>query len=146
MIRRGLEALDWYGRRAGLSVADGVLRPPTARPAGAPLDAPHLELAVDAGATAEAFAEAYRATGSAHHGRLARKALDWFLGANRHGEPVYCPATGTCAEGVGLAGVVERHSAAATLAYLGALLALASTDLVTVPVVRPQHSDLAVVA
>jgi hypothetical protein len=76
----------------------------------------------------EAFAEAYRATGRPHHGRLAQRAFDWFAGANRFGVPAHDPGTGTCLDGLGL-DADGRRTPAAALSYLDALLALVTADL-----------------
>jgi hypothetical protein len=126
MVRAGVEALDWYAGRIGLGGADGPVRLPTP-----------TERAVDVGATVEAFVAAYRATGRAHHARLAQRAFDWFAGANRYGVAAHDPATGTCLDGLGL-GIGGRRTPVAALAYLGALLALVSVDLADVaPTLEP---------
>jgi glycosyltransferase involved in cell wall biosynthesis len=145
MVRRGLGSLDWYARRVGLAGADGVLRLPTGP----------TELAGDAGAVVEALVEAYRATGSGSYARLARRSFDWFLGANRHAEPVYDQEQGRCRPGVaadpgdrtrdGLGTVTTMNRDRAddgtgTLAYLGATLALVTADLADLPAA---HRDLA---
>jgi hypothetical protein len=117
MVRVGVEALDWYAGRIGLGDADGPVR----------LPAP-TERATDVGATVEAFVEAYRATGRAHHARLARRAFAWFAGTNRYGVPAHDAESGTCLDGLGL-GTDGRRTPVAALAYLEALLALVSADL-----------------
>jgi hypothetical protein len=119
MVRAGVEALDWYAGRIGLGDADGPVR----------LPAP-AERTEDVGATVEAFVEAYRATGRAHHARLARRAFEWFDGVNRYGVPVHDAETGTCLDGLGLGMDTDgRPTPVAALAYLGALLTLVSADL-----------------
>jgi glycosyltransferase involved in cell wall biosynthesis len=138
MVRRGLTALDWYTLRVGLGPADGVLRLPSIAAGYA-----GVELATDAGALVEALVQAHAATASSHYGRLARRVWQWFLGANRHGEPVYDPQARWCRLGVrpqtpdrsagGLLTVLDGPSAPATLAFAGASLALAAADLVAMP-------------
>jgi hypothetical protein len=59
---------------------------------------------------------------------LARRAFDWFLGANTHAAAVYDPAAGTCAESIAADGSLGAHTATATLAFLGALLCLVSVE------------------
>jgi hypothetical protein len=117
MVGAGVEALDWYAGRIGLGGADGPAR----------LPAP-TERAVDVGATVEAFAAAYRATGRAHHARLARRCFDWFAGVNRYGVMAHDPDTGSCVEALGL-GTDGRRTPVAALAYASALLALADAGL-----------------
>jgi len=147
MLSHGVQSLDWYARRAGLTIADGVPRAPeTAAAHRLTADRSGVERSIDAAALVEALVEAYRATGAAHYGRLARRAFDWFLGANRYAEPVYNPDLGMCRHGLGRAAVAERYTVVATLAYLGALLSLASADLVAIPVSESSRRDLAAVA
>jgi hypothetical protein len=117
MVRAGVEALDWYAGRIGLGGADGPAR----------LPAP-TERAVDVGATVEAFVAAYRATGRAHHARLARRCFDWFAGVNRYGVAAHDPGTGSCVDALGL-GTDGRRTPVAALAYASALLALVDADL-----------------
>jgi len=124
MVARGLASLDWYAARVGLGAADAPLRLPSP-----------VERAVDVGATVEAFVEAYRATGRAHHARWARRAFDWFAGANRDGVPVYDAGSAACRHVLGVAGEPTR---VATLAYLSALLALADAGLA---VLAPTDAD-----
>jgi hypothetical protein len=131
MVRAGVSSLDWYAGRIGLGDADGPARLPTP-----------TERAVDIGATVEAFAEAYRATGRAHHGRLARRSFEWFAGLNRYGVPAHDPVSGTCLDALGLGlglGADGRRSPSAGLAYLAALLALASADLTVLEPAGVEH-------
>ena len=136
MVRRGLASLDWYGRRIGLAAADGVPRLPGSG----------TERSVDAGATVEAFVEAYRATGAPLYGRWARRSFEWFLGANRYGIPLYDPDTGTCLDGLGLTGPGQAGTSTATLAYLAALLCLVSVDLAVLAPADAERWDLAAAA
>ncbi len=142
MVGHGLESLDWYSRRVGLGRAEGVLRVPTSLGSGAQ----ESELAVDAAALVEALVEAYRATGRSHYGRLARRAFDWFGGVNRYAQPVYRHDLGMCREGLSRAGWTQPYTPTATLAYAGALVSLASADLVPVPAIATPRHDLAAVA
>jgi glycosyltransferase involved in cell wall biosynthesis len=135
MVRRGLGALDWYTGRVGLGPADGVLR--------LPWSSSGVELATHAGALVEALVAAHAATGSSHYARLAVRAWQWFLGANRHAEPVYDSDGGWCRVGVhpqapdrtadGLLTLVDGPSVSASLAFAGATLSLHGAGLVSVP-------------
>jgi glycosyltransferase involved in cell wall biosynthesis len=147
MVRRGLFGLDWYVSRAGLASADGVLR--------LPWSGAGIEPAADAGAAVEALVLGHAATGSSHYARLAVRAWQWFLGANRHAEPVYDADAGWCGIGLlpqapdrtadGRLSIMDGPASAldvmdtrqslvpATLAFAGATLALAGAGLLSLP-------------
>jgi glycosyltransferase involved in cell wall biosynthesis len=137
MVRRGLGALDWYTGRVGLGPADGVLR--------LPWSSAGLEPATHAGALVEALVAAHGATGSSHYARLAMRAWQWFLGANRHAEPIYDEEGGWCRVGLrpqapdrtadGLLTVVDGPSISASLAFAAATLSLHGAGLVSLPAV-----------
>jgi glycosyltransferase involved in cell wall biosynthesis len=120
LVRLGQRALDWYVHRIGLGEVDGVLTLPD----------PGGETAADVAAVVEALVGAYSATGARRYGQLARRAFGWFSGVNRVGEPAYDPALGRCRERIGRA--QSPVTVSATLAYLGAALALRDAGLICV--------------
>jgi glycosyltransferase involved in cell wall biosynthesis len=120
LVRLGQRALDWYIHRVGLGEADGVLALPD----------PGGETAADVAAVVEALVGAYTVTGARRYGRLARRAFGWYAGLNRSGDPAYDVSLGRCRDRVGR--VATPVSVPATLAYLGAALALRDAGLVRV--------------
>ena len=88
---------------------------------------------------------AHGATGSSHYARLAMRAWQWFLGANRHAEPIYDEEGGWCRVGLrpqapdrtadGLLTVVDGPSISASLAFAAATLSLHGAGLVSLPAV-----------
>ncbi len=72
----------------------------------------------------EAAIAAHRVTGEARWLRLARRGLDWFLGANDIREPLYDYRTGGCRDGLHPDRASGNQGAESTLAWLLALLAL----------------------
>ena len=118
---QGARALDWYVRRVGLGDVDGVFTLPGG------------ESATAVGAAVEALAEAYRVTGARRFGRFALRAFAWFAGANRAGEPAY--EAGRCRERVGGAAPAPV-TVCATLAHLGAAVALRDAGLATLSAYR----------
>ncbi|MCI0690213.1 MAG: hypothetical protein L0Y54_23690, partial [Sporichthyaceae bacterium] len=137
MAERGLESIDWLARRAGLTAtADGLWRSPTA---GA-------QRATEAGGFVEALAHAQVSTGLMPYGRMAQQAMAWFLGGNVTAEAVLEVELGASRAGLGSSAAMTMLSTEATLAYLGAVLALHSAGLVALPVVEVARQDLATVA
>jgi hypothetical protein len=136
-VARGVESIEWLARRAGLTTtADGMWHPPTAGP----------QLCVDAAAFVESLVDAHVATGEAVFGRMAQQAMSWFLGANVATQAVLDQERGACRIGLGPSAAFAEPTAVATLAYLGAALALRSAGLATLPVVEVARQDLAAVA
>jgi len=129
---RGLAALDWYLDQV---TRDGLLRlvGNCWRWRGADRGPDGDEQPIDAGATVETLVAAYRRTGSARYGRLARRAFSWFLGANRLGVWLYDPISGGCHDGLSIVGVNGNEGAESTLAYYQALTALLGVGLATWP-------------
>lgn len=80
---------------------------------------------IEAGYMAEACAAAYEITGAAHYREHARAAVEWLLGRNRLGLPLYDPATGACADGLRRGGVNMNQGAESVVAALLGLLAVA---------------------
>ena len=82
------------------------------------------EQPIDAAALAEAEVEAFAATGDQAHAHRAILAFEWFLGANKLGEPVYDFATGGCRDGVGSEALNLNEGAESTLAFLQAIITI----------------------
>ncbi len=79
---------------------------------------------VEVQALVEAAVEAHRATGEACWLDTARRGLDWFLGANDLGEPLYDYRTGGCRDGLHPDRASANEGAESTLAWILALLAV----------------------
>ena len=77
---------------------------------------------VEAMATAEACAEAYRLTGDDAWYDRARRFLDWFTGENDTGSALYDYQTGGCRDGLSPGGPNQNQGAESTLAWLIALV------------------------
>jgi glycosyltransferase involved in cell wall biosynthesis len=83
---------------------------------------------VEAGATVSACLDARRATGDSRWFTHARRAFDWFLGANELRRPLYDPASGACHDGLHPDRINGNQGAESTLSFLLALLELRSPD------------------
>jgi len=83
---------------------------------------------VEAGATASACLEAYRATGDASWLDEGRRAFEWFLGQNRLHQWLYDASTGGCRDGLHPDRVNQNQGAEATLAFLLSLCEMRATD------------------
>ena len=79
---------------------------------------------IEAGYTAEACMVAYEVTGEVRYLALGRAAVEWFLGRNRQGVPLYDPATGRCADGLDRHGASRNSGAESVLCCLLGLLAV----------------------
>jgi hypothetical protein len=73
---------------------------------------------LEAGASVSACLEAWRATRSLRWLTEARRAFDWFLGANDLAQPLHEPATGGCHDGLLCDRVNANQGAESTLAFL----------------------------
>lgn len=62
--------------------------------------------------------EAHDASGDPYWMAMARRAFDWFLGANDLGLSLYDAGTGGCRDGLHVDRVNENQGAESTLAYL----------------------------
>jgi hypothetical protein len=82
---------------------------------------------IEAHATISACLEAYRITGESFWLGQARIALEWFLGRNDLGLPLYDPNSGGCYDGLHVDRINQNQGAESTLAYL---LSLVETKLV----------------
>jgi glycosyltransferase involved in cell wall biosynthesis len=139
MFCRALETLDWYLDQVGLAGPEPMLRciGNLWRERGVDVGHDGDEQPLDAAATVEVLAAAWRATGAARYARLARRAHAWFEGVNRAGVPLHDRATGGCRDGLSLEGANQNMGAESTLAYYQSLLALVDTGLVPAPRVEP---------
>ncbi|MBN1808434.1 MAG: glycosyltransferase family 4 protein [Planctomycetes bacterium] len=81
---------------------------------------------VEAASTIRACFEAYRSTGDERWTVEARRAFEWFLGANVLNQPLYDPATGGCRDGLHPDRVNQNEGAEATLSWLVSLLEMQS--------------------
>lgn len=74
--------------------------------------------AIEAGYTIEACATAYDLTGAPRYLEMERAALEWFLGRNRLGQPLYDLVTGACADGLDPQGVSLNQGAESVICCL----------------------------
>ncbi len=130
---------DW--RDAGLETLDWLCKVQTApaghfRPIGSEgfwrhggARATFDQQPVEAGASVAACIEAWRATRSLRWLAEARRAFDWFLGANDLAEPLHDPATGGCRDGLLCDRVNGNQGAELTLAFLLATVEMQSARL-----------------
>jgi hypothetical protein len=132
IMRRGLEALDWYTQQCTVDSDTIRLVGNRWRRADDPTR-PHTEEGdeqpIDATALVEALIEASVHTGRREYARQAVRSFEWFVGRNSQDLPVYDLATGGCHDGLGPDGLNPNEGAESTLAYLQALLALESAGL-----------------
>ncbi len=85
---------------------------------------------IEAQTTLSACLEAYRLTEDPWWHEQAQIALDWFLGWNDLGLPLYCPETGGCRDGLHPDRSNENRGAESTLAFL---LSMAEMRLTQTP-------------
>lgn len=81
----------------------------------------HDQQPLEACACVSACIEAFGATGDPHWREEARRAFDWYLGANDLGAPLYDAATGGCCDGLHESRVNLNQGAESTLSFLLAL-------------------------
>jgi glycosyltransferase involved in cell wall biosynthesis len=123
MVRQGLTSLEWLihqqtiGNRVSLIGNRGWLARDGSR-------ARFDQQPIEAMATVEACAEAYRLTGDDTWYDRARKFLDWFTGANDTGSALYDYQTGGCRDGLSPGGPNQNQGAESTLAWLISLLTI----------------------
>ncbi|NUR58913.1 MAG: glycosyl transferase family 1, partial [Catenulispora sp.] len=135
VVEHALTALDWYLGQVGLGAdqPDGTLRlvGNLWRCKGIPQpEYEGDEQPIDAAAVVEACAEAWRVTGREFYAQRARRAFEWFLGANRLGIPLYDASSGGGRDGLRATDANPNQGAESTLAYYQALLALRRANLV----------------
>ena len=123
MVAQGLKSLEWLvvqqiiGTRVSLIGNHGWLDRKGNR-------ARFDQQPVEAMATAEACAEAYRLTADDAWYDRARKFLDWFTGENDTGSALYDYQTGGCRDGLSPGGPNQNQGAESTLAWLISLLTI----------------------
>lgn len=126
MSRQGLASLDWLFRQQ--TGADGCLTligcNGWLRRGGAP--AHFDQQPIEVMALVDAAAEAWRQTGDPRWQEEIRRCLDWFLGRNVVGTPLYDPRTGGCRDGLTVQGANQNEGAESTLSWLLSLLAAAA--------------------
>jgi glycosyltransferase involved in cell wall biosynthesis len=79
---------------------------------------------VDAGSLAETCLLAGMLSGQPGYLDMALAALQWYLGRNRLGTPLYYPDTGACSDGLTAAGPSKNMGAESTISFLLALVEL----------------------
>lgn len=79
---------------------------------------------LEAGCAVEAEVEGFKVTGKSEHLERARVALQWFLGRNMLGQPLYDPETGACHDGLEPHEVNRNCGAEATISCLASLQAM----------------------
>ncbi len=118
-IERGLECLQWLTAQCDQQT---YLRFPGHRgwTKAAPLQWSGDEQPLEALAFIEAHLQAYEITHDSSHEHAALRGLDWFYGANRLGQSLAEPLTGSCYDGLGSYDVNRNCGAESTLALLQA--------------------------
>lgn len=84
---------------------------------------------IEAGLTAETCMTAYEITGDDRYLDLAQAAVQWLLGRNRLGEPLYDPSSGRCRDGLDRQGVSDNFGAESAICALLGLLAVPATQV-----------------
>ncbi len=117
-LEHGLRALDWlYSTQ---TAENGFFRPVGSNgfwhrgEAPARFDQQPLEAAAMVGASIDAW----HATGEERWKERARKAFDWFLGANDLGLPLYDAQNGGCCDGLQETRINQNQGAESTLSFL----------------------------
>ena len=121
MKTTGLRALAWL--MEGQTGIDGCFRPIGSNgfwKRGAE-PALHDQQPLEAAAAVSACIEAFNATGDPAWEQSAKRAFDWFLGANDLRLPLYDPSTGGCFDGLHDNRVNQNQGAESTLSFLLAL-------------------------
>ncbi|MCX7868445.1 MAG: glycosyltransferase family 4 protein [Terrimicrobiaceae bacterium] len=120
-LRWGLESLRWLMDHQ--RSAEGYFRPVGSNGfwRRGRMPAWHDQQPLEACACVSACMEAHGATGDPHWQHEARRAFDWYLGANDLGAPLYDAATGGCCDGLHESRVNQNQGAESTLSFLIAL-------------------------
>ncbi len=122
----GIAALDWLC--AIQSSSEGHFRPMGCEGFGTPGELfPFDQQPLEAWATVDACATAYRITGKLRWHDRAERAYAWFLGANDRGGVLASSATGRCCDGLTRHGVNLNVGAESVLAFHLAHRAMADT-------------------
>lgn len=93
--------------------------------------APYGQQPVDAGALVETCVLAMALTGNEQYLEMAYAALQWYLGRNRLGVPLYSPITGACADGLERDGPSANKGAESTISFILALLSLYRWEMIS---------------
>jgi len=124
LVSLGLETLSWLGDQFGLARGSLRLTGHCGRHRAEPSSRLGDEQPLDAAAFVEAELAAFAITGRPHHGALAMRGFEWFLGRNHLQRPLYDFATGGCSDGLGIDAVNQNEGAESTLAFHRAALLL----------------------
>ena len=122
MIRTGLSTLDWLVRHQ--TGPRGQFRPVGCKGFGRAYAPPLAfdQQPLEATATVDAAAAAYRASGELQWKRVARDAFAWFFGGNDARTPLADPTEGSCCDGLMATGVNRNEGAESILSlHLAAL-------------------------
>ncbi len=121
MLQTGLRALTW--RQQAQTAPAGHFRPIGSEGfwLRGQLPASHDQQPLEATASVAACIEAFHATGDEHWRQEATRGLDWFLGRNDLGQPLYDGSNGGCFDGLQPTGVNRNQGAESTLSFLMAL-------------------------
>jgi glycosyltransferase involved in cell wall biosynthesis len=115
MVDRGLAALAWLvGRQTN---PRGAFRPVGCKSFGRPYAPPLAfdQQPLEATATIDAAAAAYRATGEEEWRRVAETAFGWFFGDNDAGMPIADTSDGSCFDGLMATGINRNQGAESIL-------------------------------
>lgn len=96
---------------------------------------------VEAASMTSACIEAYRTTLDDFWLQSARRSLDWFLGKNDLGIPLYDPNTGGCKDALHIDRVNQNQGAESTLSFLLALAEMKLLQNMLVSYQEPPHSE-----
>jgi hypothetical protein len=115
MVERGLSALTWLvGRQTS---PRGSFRPVGCKSFGRPYARPLAfdQQPLEATATVDAAAAAYRANGDEKWRRVAKAAFGWFFGDNDAGLPIAQASDGSCFDGLMATGINRNQGAESIL-------------------------------
>ena len=115
MVERGLSALAWLVARQ--TSPRGAFRPVGCKSFGRPYAPPLAfdQQPLEATATIDAAAAAYRATGEEEWRRVAETAFGWFFGDNDAGVPIADTSDGSCFDGLMATGINRNQGAESIL-------------------------------
>ncbi|WP_136162634.1 glycosyltransferase family 4 protein [Sphingomonas flavalba] len=136
----GLAALDWLCRvQTG---RDGVFRPAGSDGFGRrrEMPLPFDQQPLEAAATVDACVAGFSASGAWQWVVEARRAYDWFLGANDHDLAVAIPSEGDCHDGLTPDGLNLNRGAESVLAFVRATCAMHGLRHVERPA-PPAHAN-----
>ena len=116
MVERGLAALSWLVDHQ--TSPRGAFRPVGCKGFGRPYAPPLAfdQQPLEATATVDAAAAAYRATGEEKWRRVAQTAFGWFFGDNDAGVPLADASDGSCFDGLMATGINRNQGAESILA------------------------------